>query len=66
MGSINSIKNAAKWTEKCTSPMNASQLNFKVVSDLPISPSDLPSIDAPRIYDLLDQVMDYCISLTIP
>jgi hypothetical protein len=64
VGSINSIKNAAKWIEKCTGPMNALQLNFKVVSDLPIAPSDLRSIDAPRIYDLLDQVLNYCISLT--
>lgn len=64
VGSINSIKNVAKWIEKCAGPTNASQLHFKIVSDLPIAPSDLRSEDAPRIYDLLNQVMDYCISLT--
>lgn len=64
MASICSIKNVAKWIERCKDPMNGSQLNFRVLSDLPIAPSDFRSEDVPKIYDLLSQIMDYCISIT--
>ena len=64
MGSINSIRTVANWIEKCAYPMNPLQLDFKVLSALPLAPSDLRSEDAPRIYDLLSGIMEYCTSLT--
>jgi hypothetical protein len=64
VGSLNSIKSVAKWMEICKGMINASQINFKVLSDLPISPTDLRSEDVPRIYDMLKQVRECCISIT--
>ena len=64
MGSINSIRTVANWIERCASPINPMQLNFKVLSALPLAPSDLRSEDAPRIFDLLSGIMEYCTSLT--
>ena len=63
MGSINSIRTVANWIERSASPMNPLQLDFKVLSALPLAPSDLRSEDAPRIYDLLSGIMKYCTSL---
>lgn len=63
MGSINSIRTVANWIERCASPMNPSQIDFKVLSALPLAPSDLRSEDAPKIYDLLSGILEYCTSL---
>jgi hypothetical protein len=60
MRSINSIKNAINWMERCATPINSLQLNFRIISNLPLAPSDLQPMEAPRIYDLISQVMDYC------
>ncbi|MGZ6239176.1 MAG: hypothetical protein ACXWMF_04990 [Syntrophales bacterium] len=62
MGSINSIKNVAYWMERCKAPINSVQLNFRVLSNLPLVPSDLQPDDAPRIYNLISHVMDCCTS----
>jgi len=64
MGSINSIKDVIGWMERYAIPINSLQLNFKVLSNLPMVPSDLMSEDAPRIYDLISQIMNYCATLT--
>ena len=64
VGSLNSIRSVAKWMEICKGMINASQIDFKVLSDLPISPTDLRSEDVPKIYDMLKQVREYCISIT--
>ena len=63
MGSINSIRTVANWIERCASPINPMQLNFKVLSALPLAPSDLRSEDAPKIYDLLSGIMEHCTSV---
>jgi hypothetical protein len=62
MGSINSIKNVVGWMERCKAPINSVQLNFRVLSNLPLTPSDLQPRDAPRIYSLIGHVMDCCTS----
>jgi hypothetical protein len=53
----------AKLTGKCANPVNEEQISFGVFSDLPITHSDLSFDDVPRIFDLLKQIMDYCIRL---
>jgi|WetSurMetagenome_2_1015567.scaffolds.fasta_scaffold119773_2 hypothetical protein len=63
MGSINCVRTIANWIERSASPMNPMQLNFKVLSALPLAPSDLQSEDAPKIYDLLSGIMEYCTSV---
>jgi len=62
MRSINSIKNVVSWMERHKAPINSLQLNFKVLSILPLAPSDLQPMDAPRIYNLISLVMDGCTS----
>ena len=62
MGSINSIKNVVSLMERCKAPVNSLQLNFKVLSNLPLAPSDLQPDDAPRVYNLIGRVMDCCTS----
>jgi hypothetical protein len=62
MGSINSIRTVASWVEKCAYPVNPLQLDFKVLSALPLAPSDFRSDEAPKIYDLLNGIMEYCTS----
>ena len=63
VGSLNSIKSVAKWMDLCKGKISASQINFKVLSDLPISPCDLRPEDVPKIYDMLKQVRECCISI---
>lgn len=63
MGSINCIKTIANWIERSAAPMNPLQLNFKVLSALPLAPSDFRSEEVPKIYDLLNGIMEYCTSL---
>ncbi len=60
MGSINSIKNLVNWMERCKASPNSLQLNFRVLSNLPLAPSDLQPGDAPGVYDLISRVMDCC------
>ena len=60
MGSIKSIKNVINWMERCAAPINSLQFNFRIISNLPLAPSDLQPMEVPRIYDLISQVMDYC------
>ena len=62
MRSINSIKNLVRWMERHRAPINSLQLNFRVLSNLPLAPSDLQPMDAPRIYNLISHVMDCCTS----
>ena len=57
MKSIWSIKNLAKRIERCKDPITQSQLHCKVLSDLPIAPSDFRQEDAARVYDLLHQIL---------
>ena len=62
MGSINCIKNVVRWMEGHKASTNSLQLNFGVLSNLPLTPSDLQPMDAPRIYNLISRVMDCCTS----
>jgi hypothetical protein len=62
MRSINSIKNLVCWMERQRAPINSLPLNFRVLLNLPLAPSDLQPMDAPRIYNLISHVMDGCTS----
>ncbi len=60
--SITSIRCMAKLTKKSSKMINGTQISFRVFSDLPIAHSDLSFEDAGKIFELLKQIMDYCIS----
>lgn len=57
MESICSIKNLAKRIERCRDPIAKSQLNYKILSVLPIALFDFQPEDASRVYDLLHQIL---------
>jgi len=63
LGCINSIRTVACWAERSTSSLNLHQLNFKILADLPISHLDLRPGDSLKIFDLLNQIFDYYLSL---
>jgi hypothetical protein len=57
MESIWSIKNLAKRMQRCKNQITQSQLNYKVLSGLPIALSDFRQEDAARVYDMLHQIL---------
>jgi hypothetical protein len=58
---ITSIKCTVKSTRKCSNPMIGTQISFEVFSDLPITYLDFFYEDVPRIFELLKQIMEYCV-----
>jgi hypothetical protein len=59
--SICKIRSTAAFTKGSPHPNNGITLNLKVFSALPINHLDFLSEDFSRIYDLISQIMDYCI-----
>ncbi len=61
--SIKNIKSVVNRNIKCENSIHELHFGIAVLSHLPITPSDFRSDDAPRVYDLLNQITEQSLSL---
>ncbi len=61
--SIQNIKSVVNRNTECENSIHESHFGIVVLSHLPITPSDFRSDDAPRVYDLINQITEQSLSL---